>query len=318
MAIIGANGVVFDLMGNVTGSVDEVIASTVIPLPTIPKSYDQIKKEAQSNKGSTAPTKKTPQGKISEPNKPRVTNVGDTTLDGAPGAPFSNLSRGIIDNTGIAVANNEKVHVCDTSLYIRRNVNLGKIASQVTKAIRDAINFILDLLGITPGGNGLIQEIKAIARRINDAIKFLKRVQTAINTFILVVKEIRDVIVYILTLPSRLLVFFKECLNEATKELAKQFGDIFKQTGGSGGLGDIVDETKSLIKDTQTLVSTATQTVSLATTSIPSALFGAVNDVSEASEIKAFLDGKGKEVFDEFVTEANAEFEPDDTTFERA
>ena len=315
MAIIGANGVVYDIMGNVTGSVDEIIASTIIPLPAIPKSFTQLKKESQTNRGNIAKTETTPQGKLYEPNKPKVTNIGDTSLVGAPTVP--NLARGIVDNTGIAVANNEKVHVCDTTLYIQRNVNLGKIAASVTKAIRDAIDTLLDFLGISPGGNGLIQQIKSIARRITDAINFLQRVQTAIDTFVIVVKEIRDVITYILTLPSRLLAYFTKCLTEATKELSKQFGDIVKQTGGVGGLGDIVDETNSLIKDTQTLVTTGIQTINVATTTLPSALLGATT-AAEANDAKQFLSGDGQAVFDEVISEAFAEFTPDDTTFERA
>lgn len=315
MAIIGANGVVYDEMGNVTGSVDEVIASTIIPLPAVPKSFTQLKKEAQTNRGNIAKTETTPQGKVYEPNKPKVTNVGDTSLVGAPTVP--NLARGIVDNTGIAVANNEKVHVCDTSLYIRRNINLGKIAAAVTKGIRDAIDFLLDFLGITPGSNGLIEQIKAIARRIKDITKFLQRVQAAIDTFVIVVREIRDVIAYILTLPARLLKFFAKCLSEATKELAKQFGDIFKQSGGGVGLGDIVDETKSLIKETQTLVATGIQTVAVTTTALPNALLGA-NSAAEANKAREFLGGDGRAVVDGVITEAFVAFTPDETTFERA
>ena len=52
MAIIGANGVVYDESGNVTGGVDDVIASTVTPKP-----FSQLKKEAQTNPGVQATTK---------------------------------------------------------------------------------------------------------------------------------------------------------------------------------------------------------------------------------------------------------------------
>ena len=104
MAIIGANGVVYDEFGNVIGGVDDVIASTVTP-----KSFTQLQKEGQTKAPVKAQTKKTPQGKVYEPNKPKVTNLGDTALIGAP--TVSNLARGIVDNTGIAISNKNIVHV---------------------------------------------------------------------------------------------------------------------------------------------------------------------------------------------------------------
>jgi hypothetical protein len=309
MAIIGANGVVYDEFGNVTGGVDDVIASTVTP-----KSFTQLLKEAQTKAGVKAPVKKTPQGKVYEPDKPKVTNLGDTALIGAP--TVSNLARGIVDNTGIAISNKNIVHVCDTTLYIRRNVDLGKIATMVTKTIRDAIQQLMEFLGISPGSSSLVESLKWIKRKIEDITEFLNDVQAAINTFVIVVREIRDVIAYILSLPAQLVSYFAKCLAEATKELAKQFGDIFNQSGGGVGLDDIVDETKSLIKSTETLVATTVATAGFAATALPSALFGS-SSVEEANKAQELLGGDGKAEVDKLVGEAYSSFN-NTTTYEKA
>ena len=55
----------------------------------------------------------------------------------------------------------------------------------------------------------------------------------------------------------------------------------------------------------------------MATTTLPSALLGATT-AAEANDAKQFLSGDGQAVFDEVISEAFAEFTPDDTTFERA
>jgi hypothetical protein len=298
--------VTYDEMGNVIGgSADNV---------EVPKSYTEALKDAQKKAGVKAPIKKTPQGKVYEPNKPKVTNLGDTALVGSP--TVSNLARGIIDTTGIAVSNNNKVHVCDTTLYIRRNVDLGKIATMVTKTIRDAIQQLMEFLGISPGSNSLIESLKWLKRKIEDITEFLKDVQAAINTFVIVVREIRDVIAYILSLPARLISYFAKCLAEATKELAKQFGDIFNQSGGGLGLGDIVDETKSLIKSTETLVATTVATAGFAVTALPSALLGS-SSAEEANKAKELLGGDGKAEVDKLVGEAYSSFN-NTTTYEKA
>ena len=65
------------------------------------------------------------------------------------------------------------------------------------------------------------------------------------------------------------------------------------------------------------MVTTGIQTINVATTTLPSALLGATT-AAEANDAKQFLSGDGQAVFDEVISEAFAEFTPDDTTFERA
>ena len=82
--------------------------------------------------------------------------------------------------------------------------------------------------------------------------QLLKEINAAIDTFIIVVREIKAVVEYILSLPERYIQYFLGCLKEAYAELAKQFADVAKEV--SGGLndatGDILSATKDVLTDT--------------------------------------------------------------------
>jgi hypothetical protein len=172
------------------------------------------------------------------------TNIYQTKADEPSQTSLEGM--GDIKNSSIAVSNNNKVHICDTTLYIRQKINLGKIAKTVITAIRDAIKEIMLFLGITPGSNALVEDLKALSRYIRDKIKILKEINTAIDTFILLVREIKAVIEYILNLPARLIAYFLGCLKEAYAELAKQFADVVSQVSGA-----VDDATVGKIKSTK-------------------------------------------------------------------
>jgi len=235
MAIIGANGVVYDEMGNVVGGVDDVIASTVTP-----KSFTQLQKEAQTKPAVKAPTKKTPQGKVYEPNKPKVTNLGDTPLIGAP--TISNLARGIVDNTGVAVADNNREHACDIAVYIQSTMAKTKVlAGDLVRAIRLAIRKIIDALGISPASSGMTEFLKDLARRIKEITRWVneKIVETA--KYLDGIKKIRAIIEYILALPANLLAMFQKCLKEAYGELAKGLFSIASSLSVDTGSSELTD-----------------------------------------------------------------------------
>jgi hypothetical protein len=137
-------------------------------------------------------------GKTVESNPPQIINSGDGQVKGGPTNP--QICRGYIENTAISASNNNKVHVCDTTLYIRRKVNLGKIAEKVVIAAREALNWIMEFLGITPGGNGLVEQIKVWSIWLKEKITWIKEMLVAVESYVSIIREIRDVILYILSL----------------------------------------------------------------------------------------------------------------------
>ena len=261
----------------------------------------EIAAGSADNKPKLAITKTDNNGCVFETNPPVCVNTGDAPQPGLPTTPQT--SRGLIQNTGIAVSNNNKVHVCDTTLYIRQKINLGKIAETVIIAIRDAIQELLKFLGVNPGTNGLVTQLKEIAIYIREKIEKLKEINAAIDGFIIAVKEIKAVIEYILNLPASLISYFLGCLKEAYAELAKQFADVVSQASGAvnDASGDIIDATKDVIKATGELIANATATVAKATTAIPTAL---TSPTTAAEKAKAEKD------INTFVTEAYSDYTP--------
>lgn len=258
-----------------------------------------------SNKPVKAETQKS-KGKIVEVKPPK--NVY-TTSSGEPTIPLEGM--GDIKNSRITVSNNNKVHVCDTTLYIRRQINLGKIAKTVIDGIRKAIKALLEFLGINPGSNAIVEKLKKVSRYIKDQIKLLKEINAAIDTFIIVVREIKAVIEYILSLPEKYIAYFLGCLKEAYAELAKQFADVVK--AGSDALsdstGDIINATTDVLKDTASLITTATATVAKASTALPTALV-TTNSAAETAKAQEILGGSGKAEVDKFVSDSFSAYTP--------
>ena len=245
-------------------------------------------------------------GKTVESNPPQIINSGDGQVKGGPTNP--QICRGYIENTAISASNNNKVHVCDTTLYIRRKVNLGKIAEKVVIAARDALNWIMEFLGITPGGNGLVEQIKVWSIWLKEKITWIKEMLFAVESYVSIIREIRDVILYILSLPSQLIKYFQGCLQEAYAELAKQFSDAANQFGGStdSELTDAVKELKTTLQDGY---NTAQGAIVYAT-NLPNAILKGSNSAAQTTAAQDALGFDGKAEVSSFVTNAYANYAP--------
>lgn len=206
----------------------------------------------------TAKITVTPSGVV-EDNPPVAPNSGDAPSPGNPDRP--QLASGYAQNTGIAASDANRSHACDTSLFVQRNISLAKIFEPTIRTIREIIKKILDALGITPGSNGIIEQIKKVKRYVDDITKFLKKIQNALDALVVVVKKINALINYILSLPARLLALFVNCLKELYAELKAQFTDVVKSAIGTKDDGtNVVKEAQALLKSTQSLVATASAT----------------------------------------------------------
>ena len=214
---------------------------------------------------------------VTETNPPKAPYTGDTPQPGNPTQP--QLTSGNIANTSIAASNNNRSHACDTTLFVQRNVSLAAIFEPTIRAIREVIKGILDALGISPGSNGLIEQIKKIKRYVDDITKFLAKVQKALDALVVVVKKINDLINYILSLPARLLALFVNCLQELYAELKAQFTDIVKASAGKDDGESVVGAAKDLLNSTKTLVATAAATATQVT-SLPATTISAVMNPS--------------------------------------
>lgn len=210
-------------------------------------------------------------GQLIEPNSPTVTNSGDAITAGNP--TTSNLARGISDNTGVAVADNNREHACDIAVYIQTTMAKTKVlAGDLVRTIRAAIRKIIDALGISPASSGMTEYLKDLARRIKEITRWIneKIVETA--KYIEGIRKIRAIIEYILSLPAKLLAMFQKCLKEAYGELAKGIFSIASSLSvdtGTSGLGDaakeVLNESKALLQSTQAVLAIPAQAASALT-----------------------------------------------------
>ena len=149
----------------------------------------------------------------------------------------STVAQGNITNTTIATANKNRMHACDTTLFVQRNKAMAIIAEQLVRGIRLAVKAILSALGISPGASGIAQYIKQIKGWIEDITDFLTKINEGIAKYALIVAKIGALIQYLSNLPAELLAYFKKCILELYNELKKQFMDAVKQ-GIAGGVAD--------------------------------------------------------------------------------
>ncbi len=241
-----------------------------------------------------APTTTTKTGKLYEPSKPKVTNVGDTPTTGSP--TISNLSRGISANTGIAMSNSNREHACDVAVYIKTSMAKAKVlAGDLVKAIRKALRAVMDALGISPSSSGMVEFLKDLARRIKEITRWIndKVVETA--KYLQGLKEIRAIIEYILSLPATLFTMFQKCLNQAYGELAKGLFAIASEITTDIGSPDLASTAKEVLSETQSLLQ-ATQTamsVPLAAVDALASPSGMTNAEKEKMVLSLYPDSEG-------------------------
>ena len=192
------------------------------------------------------------------------------TANGSP--TTSAVASGNSANTAIAASANNRSHICDTTLYVQRNVSLAKLFEPTIRAIRDAVQYIMKALGFNPGSSALVEQIKKIKRFVDDLQEFLQEIQDAIKYFKEVVQKIIGIINYILSLPARFLAYLQNCLKEAFTELRKQITDLVSSAKGDElDTKDITNAMNDLEKSIKDTVSTGTSIVK-DVASLPSAV----------------------------------------------
>jgi len=192
------------------------------------------------------------------------------TANGSP--TTSAVASGNSANTAIAASANNRAHICDTTLYVQRNVSLAKLFEPTIRTIREAVQAIMKALGFNPGSSALVEQIKKIKRFVDDLQEFMQDIQDAITYFKEVIQKIIGIINYILSLPARFLAYLQNCLKEAFAELRKQITDLVDSTKGDDlDIKDITDAVEDLQKSTTAFIDTTKGVVS-SVASLPSAV----------------------------------------------
>jgi hypothetical protein len=114
-------------------------------------------------------------------------------------------------------------------------------------------------------------------------------VNAALNVITTIVRYIRAMIDYILSLPAKLLAFLRKCLAEFLGALARIFSDMFGSLGFGSDFGALITEVQETINVTGQII---TETVKIIT--FPAQLIAAfVTPTSEAEQQEALTYFKG-------------------------
>ncbi len=172
------------------------------------------------------------------------------------------ISRGDISLTPTQVSNNNKEHVCDISQEIKLQIALTKLkASSFMQTIRAEIEALVKATSNSAAAQELQQAIRMITAKLKEVQKIAKFIDDVVLAISQAVKEIREIITWILSLPARILAFMQECLSKFLSAVEDALSDSF-------GAVTVSDGATTLIADTKELVSTASQTVSTVSNTI--------------------------------------------------
>lgn len=163
-----------------------------------------------------------------ETDVPKNVAVGNVSGINTPSTPT--FSRGQVANSSIDIANSNRIHVCDFITEMQKNNKLKIFLKAQAHNIREAIRKVLQMLGLsdtTGQSSWAVQALKAITRELK---RFQKEVLKPINDFQKLVveyaKKINDIIVWILSLPAKMVAILKDCLAKLYKLIANTFSDL--------------------------------------------------------------------------------------------
>lgn len=177
-------------------------------------------------------------------------NVDENNTEGSTNISIYATGNGATADTGLKKSNQNLAHACDSSTYVGMAIyQAGAIGGQVIQAVRNAIRAVLAYFGVNPSANGLKSQLEKIAQYIKDAAKFIKDITDALNGFIAYVNAIKQLLAYILSLPTILLTYFKDCIATLKKQLVAGFQSALDNTPDPDQAA--IDDLKNTIKDVQ-------------------------------------------------------------------
>ena len=178
-------------------------------------------------------------------NPPFSPYTGIFNGSGQPTTPA--VALGQIANTVIGFTNSTLAHNCDFTLDTIKDNQLKRFLNAQENNIREASRAVMKNLGLTDA-TGQTSWIVDSLNTLTRALKYVQKnvIQPILDFEAIVVgyiKQVEQIIAYILSLPSRLISMLQECLsilyNAATSPLTDieggeggpSFGDVFTEIG---------------------------------------------------------------------------------------
>lgn len=166
-----------------------------------------------------------------ETNAPRPNYTYDSQVVGIPTIPSPAVGR--VANSSTAATNSSRAHSCDFSLELKKNIGVKKFLKAIAQAIRTGIRTIQRALGLgDPSGvpSALINKLKAIAQEIKTIYKeYIKPILDFQKYVLAVIIRLKAILQWILSLPARVLSWFKGCIGQILKAIASLFADVWSE-----------------------------------------------------------------------------------------
>ena len=168
-------------------------------------------------------------------NNPTVVNSGDTSSVGAP--TISNNARGLLPNTSIALSNSNIAHVCDISGSLKYSIAFASLqVKQLVELIRSTIASLFASTSSSPFGDGVRNVATAIKQALNQINKLVAKAKEVAGVIQGYIVQLKQLLVYIASLPARIATALKQCLSDATASIKDAISNaqaiVNSQSGG--------------------------------------------------------------------------------------
>ena len=172
------------------------------------------------------------------------------------------LGRETMSNTVIEMANQQRSVACDFALGVKMICDGAKLLiTQIAESVRNGLKALLQALGIAPSAAGAMNIIKSLRAFIDDLTETVKVINEGVVKVLGYIKQLTEIIAYILSLPDEVMRLFMKCLNDAKSQLQTNFLDAVSSdtsilsSEDQSALKELSDKYSELQKQTSTLVS---------------------------------------------------------------
>lgn len=166
-----------------------------------------------------------------ETNAPRPNYIYDSQVNGLPTIPSPAVGR--VANSSTSATNGSRAHSCDFSLELKKNIGVKKFLKAIAQAIRTGIRTIQRALGLSDASgvpSALINKLKQIAQEIKTIYKeYIKPILDFQKYVLAVIIRLKAILQWILSLPARVLTWFKGCIGQILKAISSLFADVWSE-----------------------------------------------------------------------------------------
>ena len=232
-------------------------------------------------------------GKTKENAPPICVRTGDAPQPGTP-SNTPGTCYGRVDGTIIDETNKKRSHVCDFISEMQKNISLKKYTKAIGRFIREAIQKIMKLLGLTDRTGKfsyIINKLKEFAAELKRINKEIIQPIIDFQKYVLAyITKLRALIQWLLSLPAALLKLLADCLDRLLKLIRSVFSDIISEatsglggdTNGEGGFSELIEAAKEAAQATGETISKVTEAAVLAVQIPVAATAGILVPVSQA------------------------------------